>query len=119
MERSLKRVRYEGIRRSGSGEVDYVIINRQCTFSALTREATSTINVAENVIRAIAAQEGISPSRLEFFDLQTHRGYDSKEPGELEYDSLVVDYSKDIRVIDWIPCVCPEEIQELFAEHIG
>ncbi|MBI4132403.1 MAG: hypothetical protein HY474_02110 [Candidatus Sungbacteria bacterium] len=74
--------------------VVYVILGKCCYFSGiercgLGRYATSTINAAESIIKAISGQEGVLISALRWFDLQTHRGY-KRRPGTYELDELLI-----------------------------
>ena len=125
--------------------VVYAIVGDCCYFSGIEKKfRTSTINAADSVITAICKQEGILPDRLRWFDLQTHRGYDSKQPGEFELDELVIlpnpddarrggaeeteiagvtavvitQDTHDIVVNYWISTLCPPDIFLLFREYI-
>jgi len=93
----------------------YVIIDDRCTFTGIT-QTTSTINVAERIVEAIARAEGVTIEVLKFFDLQTHLGY-GKRPGEFEYDRLSFD--QGLYDPSWQPAECPSEIRQLFANQIG
>lgn len=104
----------------------YVIIDNKCYFSGAKNELfTSTINAAESIITAIAKQEGVSVWTLEWFDLQTHCGYSSKQPGQFELDQVVLTenlrgtHIYDFFVKEWDPVSCPDEIRTLFKEYIG
>ncbi|MFH1291782.1 MAG: hypothetical protein ABIH87_01110 [bacterium] len=109
----IKRLRYRGFGRA-VGEVLYVIIADRCTFTGVTK-TTSTINVAEHIVEAIARAECMTVEDLKFFDLQTHLGY-CKKPGEFEYDHLKFD--QGICNPSWEPVECPPEIRQLFADQI-
>lgn len=122
------------------GTVVYVIIGNRCYFSGTKRSygepgggVTTTINAAESILVAIAAQEGIPVMSLRFFDLQTYRGY-HQPPGTFALDELifrrkerrqipkgvvVLDTPEEITVKEWRPTECPPEIEEIFREYIG
>lgn len=80
--RNLKRVEYKGFR-GNNGEVVYRIQGKKVMFSAIQSalEATSSINAAESIVKAICNTEGIDwrkPSffkEYEFYDLTTPLGY--------------------------------------------
>lgn len=96
--------------------VVYAIVGDCCYFSGIEKKLrTSTINAAESIIMAICKQEGVFPNRLRWFDLQTHHGYDSKQPGGFELDEVV--FKHDSKVY-WIPTLCPPDIFLLFREYI-
>ncbi|MDZ7799085.1 MAG: hypothetical protein U5L76_05825 [Patescibacteria group bacterium] len=136
MKARLKRVMYEGAIPRANGYVDYVILAEKCTFTGLSETPTSTINAAGKIILSICREEELEPDNLEFFDLQTAKGYGSKKLGEFVYDQVKFIYhagrpplvKKDGaeiitggQVVDiyWCPTLCPEEVIRLFTEHIG
>lgn len=108
--------------------VAYAIFGNRCVFTADYDACYgSSINFAEGIIAAIAAQEQVPIRSLRFFDLQTHIGYESKKPGTFEYDEIIFTVYEGIRqswgrkldVESWLPSECPQEVQEFFAEQIG
>jgi len=71
--------------------VVYTIVGNRCYFSGIECELrTSTINAAESIMQAISEQEGVPVNRLRWFDLQTHRGYGGKRPGEFKINELAI-----------------------------
>lgn len=98
--------------------VTYVIIAHDCVFTGL--ENGSTINWAEDIIRAICCAESCEYDALTFYDLQTHRGYKGKQPGQYELDRLSVELEDGrVCVRGWIPAPKWPLILETFAEEIG
>ncbi|OGZ45775.1 MAG: hypothetical protein A3C84_00685 [Candidatus Ryanbacteria bacterium RIFCSPHIGHO2_02_FULL_48_12] len=84
----LKTAKYRIGGLEDSGEVVYAIFNKKrIVFSGITKPG-STINYAEDIIRNIAAIEGIDPLIYQWFDLQTHLGYHSREPGVFSFSKL-------------------------------
>jgi len=98
-------------------EFRYVITNDCCTFTAVDAQTTSSINAAEDIVEAICAQEGCQFHQLRFFDLQTHLGYSSKQPGHFEYDEVELESLSGTP--RWIKANLPTEIRTLFAREIG
>lgn len=122
----------------------YTIQGNLCYFSGIEK-GTSTINAADFIISGICAQENRYPSKLRFFDIQTHLGYDSKPSGvwminELIFEvrpssgekrgveKIVVDGeegflftqgSVNICVKHWHHSPCPVDILDLFRPYIG
>ena len=86
----LKTAKYRIGGLEDSGEVVYAIFNKKrIVFSGITKPG-STINYAEDIIRNIAAIEGLDPLIYQWFDLQTHLGYHSREPGVFSFSKLKV-----------------------------
>ena len=124
----LKEVEYPGFRPlRRKGRVAYIIVDAKVFFSGLTHftEATSTINDAEGVVKAICQAEGLDWQKCQFYDIQTHQGY-KKSPGEYCVDRLKVVSRQErgsevLRVKAWHP-IKPEEISpdvlELFKPLI-
>lgn len=114
----------------GSSRVAYIVDGDRVYFTGLDKHGTSTINAAETIVKAIASEEERSWVGLEFFDLQTHTGYTSRNPGQYEIDRLRVKARCDELVIDgWErvlsdtgslgnPAEIPEYILDAFREHI-
>ncbi len=108
------------------GTVFYAILGNSCYFSGINRtggprSATSTINAAEDIITAIAKQEGIPAKKLQFFDLQTQEGY-QKLAGVFELDKVVFEVTDDgvVENLSWSADVpCPPQVQYLFRDLIG
>ncbi|MFA6437258.1 MAG: hypothetical protein WC242_03775 [Candidatus Paceibacterota bacterium] len=101
--------------------IAYVILDEGiCVFTATGRESLSTINCAEDIVRAIARKENKPIKAFRFFDLQTHTGYESKRPGEVEYDQLLLEMIDDelLSVQEWLPEECPAKVREIFREYI-
>jgi hypothetical protein len=101
-------------------KIAYVIFDGGiCVFTAVDASGPSTINCAEDVVRAIARKERKSVEELRFFDLQTHTGYNYKEPGYVLYDELKLSFKGRSLVVDgWKSWECPQEIREVFKEYI-
>ena len=104
-----------------SVKVSYVVTKRQCIFTATTKHPSS-INAAEDIVTQICQAENISPNTHRFFDLQTCRGYSSKEAGEYELDELLISINNEggIEVKDWkvTSFALPTE-EERFRPFIG
>ena len=98
------------------GKVAYVIIGREVFFSGLTR-TTTTINAAEEIIRAICEAEGIRWQDFTFVDIQTHCGY-PKTPGDFEADVLELRSGEELTVEGWRPANLPKEVRQLFDDLI-
>ena len=73
---------------SGTSRVAYVIDGDKVYFCGLNPRGSSTINAASRVIEAIAAKERLPWPGLEFYDIQTRRGYQGKPPGWFEIDRI-------------------------------
>ena len=103
------------------GKVVYLINNSHCVFSGISgREALSTINAAEAIIKAIAAQEGVDLGTLTFFDLQTRAGYPTKLSGEYDLDQLEVAIDgANVEVRNWRPTSLPTTVKKLFTKYIS
>ncbi len=131
----LKKVKYLTASPRHKGEVVYTVLDdRRIIFSGVTKPG-STINFAEDIISNIASQERIEPMAYRWFDLQTHRGYMGRVPGSFKFDELVLAVQEEIEappgvillghqpgaitVEGWHPLSIPEEVAELFREHIG
>src|SRR3990167_3967397 len=101
--------------------VAYVIIGRDCVFSGLETPGT-TINFAEDIIALICEAEQLDPQQVAFYDLQTHRSYPSKEPGEYELDQLALKFGEGrfgFCVESWTPEAKWPLVLKTFAEEIG
>ena len=99
----------------------YVIKGNSCYFSGIEKKkSTSTINAAEEIVKAIVTQENVSVHVLCYFDIQTYKGY-HKFPGEYEVDELIIspEGGKGFHVSSWDPTVLPDNICDLFQEYIG
>ncbi len=96
------------------GYVEYIIQDNNCIFTGITISG-STINYAREIIDAICKKEGINDKNFTFFDLQTHKGYQGKRPGEFEYSILEFSDSK----MTWDNITCLDWIKLLFSDHIG
>ena len=84
----LKETFYEDLSHlSKTTKVVYIIVDGCCYFSGI-ETGTSTINAAENVIQAIAEQEGVSVDSLRYFDIQTRLGGYEREEGCFEINEL-------------------------------
>ncbi len=112
----IKQLRWK--RGTCEGSVSYLIYQGTCIFTATTKYPSS-INGAEYFIEAIRQKEtSFRPQSLTFYDLQTSRGYSSKDPGEFCLDQLTVFWEPTLRVSAWNPVMCPQWLQEAFKEHI-
>lgn len=123
----LKKARYPN--RSSFGpkflKVVYVIKGRECYFTGVQREGTSTTNAAEEIMTAIAEQEHVPVGALEYFDIKTFSS-SCRLPGEYDVDRLVIEMiprsprSKiPFGVVAWKPTGLPDDIALLFREYIG
>lgn len=112
----MKRIAYPNFGK-GRSYVDYQIFDGQrCIFSGVTDGGTSTINAAERIIKAIAEAEKVP---LEFYDLQTQKGYSYYRPGEYSLDLLILKDGRLDSVIAWRPENLPPEVLKAFKNHIG
>jgi hypothetical protein len=124
------------------GDIAYVALGTKIYFCGLSspNEVISTINGAENIVLVIAAKEGRPWRELQFYDVQTHKGY-FKPKGSYEIDQLIFrDEPGRPHVEDWLPVDLsddliaqrrsgikdrselegvPAEVLDLFREHIG
>jgi len=114
---NIRRTTYRGFN-GQEGEVLYVIIDGRCTFTTTSLDTTSSINAAERITLAICADEACNEWQLDFFDLQTRLGYDSKDAGHYDYDQVVLGQGICGNP-EWIPTPLPDEIRQLFAAQIG
>lgn len=73
---------YPNFHALGESVVVYVRHENKVFFSGLNSDATSTINAVEPIIRLICTRENSTPSTLQFYDLQTHRGYANRRIGD-------------------------------------
>ncbi len=108
----LKFLNYPGFA-GGEGAIVYTIDGRNVYFSGLTlpHVATSTINGAERIIALLAAAEGIVPRLVTFFDIQTNRGYATKQPGTFEIEQLRLQCVGDsISVEQWTPVAMSDDL---------
>lgn len=101
----------------------YLLEGRRCVFSGTGKERrVGTINAAERVIKAIAEEEGINPGSVEWFDLQTHLGYEFVRPGKYNYDQVCLGSgtgTAPLQSLRWKPVPCPPEVVAAFREQIG
>ena len=104
------------------GRVVYAIEGSRCVFCGISgRDASSTINAAEEIVEAIVRLDGVDPKTMVFYDLQTTSGYPNKVPGDYDFDRLDVEVAgggQRIIVNDWTPDDCPEDILRKFAKHL-
>jgi hypothetical protein len=110
--------------------VAYHIYGRQIVFTGLHNgddgPRGSTINYAEEVVRAIATQEAIDGRRYTFYDLQTCRGYGGRGGeyyrGSYCLNELELSWPQDgntpNRDVRWIEGHANEEVLSDFAEFI-
>lgn len=119
----LQEVNYAGFTPVSGGKVAYTVVSDKVYFSGLTSplQSTSTINATESVIQAICQAAGLDWTTCEFYDIQTHRGYPQRIPGEWVIDKLhVVCHSSDPHrphVVSWTPLeleLLPQAVFELF-----
>ncbi|MFC1625350.1 hypothetical protein ACFL1O_00505 [Patescibacteria group bacterium] len=120
----LKKLEYKTASPRSTGIVVYAVLKNKCViFSGITSPG-STINFAEEIIESIAAQEKIKVTAYRWFDLQTHRGYKSKEPGNFDFDELILVPGHScsqsaIHAEAWRPQSIPREVVNLFKKYIG
>ncbi len=104
-------------------EVVYGVDGRKIVFSGIrTGVRTSTINAAEDIIRAICRQESISHKQYLFFDLLTHTGYESRElkPGCYKIAQLrITCNSGNVSVEQWMWGRCSPAVENAFDRFIG
>jgi len=115
----FKKLRYRSIHFDPSyGEFVYAFLGKKCVFSGITKNATSTINVAEEIVEAIINKEGLHPFSKTFYDLQTHRRY-QKKPGEFEFDRFKLKIrEKRVRDVTWSREKCPQETLDTFHDFV-
>jgi hypothetical protein len=114
----LKSITYKGFR-GADGEVLYVIADGRCTYCGITPGSTSTINAAERVISAIVNAEGLFPSDVEFYDIQTRAQYEYKKPGSYDFTRVIpVVVDGEIRDATFLNADCPDQIKRLFENQI-
>lgn len=92
----------------------------KCVFNQVPQDesVTSSINLAEDIILAICAQEGIDGSGVRFFDLQTSPPYRDKckQDGEgYEFEELIPADS-GIEIKEWRLVRCPPRVEQDFAQ---
>lgn len=135
-------VEYYGTSRQFVGQVAYVRLGDTVYFTGLMGpdKATSTINAAEDVIRAISAAEQCSWQQLTFYDVETHRGYYKRPTGSYIINRLEVESGQKgrpmvqywhpvamtadmlgrnaVRDLSELPGV-PEEVLQAFSPYIN
>jgi hypothetical protein len=121
----LKRIPYRGQsfdHGEHDGILDYALLpGNRCVFSGITRTpAKSTVNAAEDIILNICGRERVDPCNLQFFDLQTCRGYDFRLE-QYAYSELILKFGLrgSIQDVRWDCTDCPPDVLELFRGHIG
>lgn len=121
-----KTILYPTFQASRPGYLQYAIWGgsrpRKCVFSGITVGVTSTINAAAEVVKAIAAAEGLQSVReMEFYDLLTYRGYHGHDAGVFQFVRLRLSLNRgQITEVDhdWM-VRCPEDVIATFREVIG
>ncbi len=101
-------------------EVAYAIRGDLCVYTSL-QQSGSSIQYAEEIIRAICRVEFMGVDDLWFFDLQTSRGYATTKPGAFELECVVLTFFGDaFLATDWCPVRIEEWgwVQEVFADEI-
>lgn len=91
---TLQEIPYKGFLPHRPGTIAFAMREQLCVFSGLTKEATSTVNAAENVIQALMEHHGWNRDDVKditFSDLHTHRAYAYTE-GMYRYEVLDVGY---------------------------
>jgi len=116
----LKEVRFEIGPAESHCAVKYFIRAQNCYFSGYTPESATTVNDADNIIRAIVEQERIDPFTFTFFDLWTSRGYRTIPKGKHDLKRLALSREREgIHVISWTPVVCPLFVLKAFGVPIS
>lgn len=122
----LKKARYRcyGAGLAGIPDFNYFVYyldSRNCYFSGIeNKNRSGTIIAAEDVIEAIAQNEGVPIWKYRYFDLQNRRGYSHYLPGQYQLDELILDCSlTGLYVKMWKPTPCPPYILEIFRQYIG
>ena len=116
----LKTVPYHRTYKGGIASVAYVILGNKCVFTACQASSEgSSVNNAEDIITAIAEQEGCDPRSLRYFDIKTRTSYGEDlmlrpNPGDFEFDEVVNWWEG----IGWSTTVCPQHVSDLFREYI-
>ena len=93
-----RRVNYDPNRkRNPLNEVCYVMYpKRQIVFTGLhdgyDGGRKSTINAAEDIVRAIAVKENIDPRQYVFYDLETPAGYHGHRQGDYRINRLTIEW---------------------------
>lgn len=112
---------------SGTGAAIYAnignlvpVLGNAVIFTGVSSYARATINGAEEIICAIAEQEGIDLQDTAFYDLQTCRGLDTRREGHFQFDGVTFDLKdgKPIK-LSWRKVECPQRVITLFGGLIG
>lgn len=117
----LKETMYRVFHGDPDENVVYLILGNEVYFTGIldNPRATSTINAAENVVKAIRTAEPQLDQGTIYYDIQTHRGGYGKKPGEYEVDRLVLHWHENqFSVEEWIPDQLPQEVLECFRHLI-
>ena len=81
---------------------------------------TSTIDAAEDIIRAIAAQEDIDPTASVFYDLETYKGYENMKPGQCLLNRIGFDvHNGDVCNVSWHSVTLPSGFMDIFYPLVG
>ncbi len=110
--KNLETVEYPAT--ASTGKVAYLIDGQNIYFSSVRRNATSTVNAAEVIVRVLAELAGQSWRTLIFYDIQTHNGYDGWRRGSYEVNRLIIQPRPGgkFTIEDWEPV-------EMSADLVG
>ncbi|MFX0202142.1 MAG: hypothetical protein ACFFCW_39020 [Candidatus Hodarchaeota archaeon] len=89
-------------------------------YTGVSSHARKTINGAEEIICAIAEQEGIDLQNTAFYDLQTYRGISTRKEGDFDFDKVTFDLKDgEPTNLGWQKVECPQRVITLFGGLIG
>ena len=123
----LKTIQFENCLSDKLGVAYFIFNDNLCVFTALDDACMgSSINNAEEIIKAICDQERVDPFCLRFFDLQTRTsyggGFGKHRPGDFEFDEvIIVPYRQRIQGFNaesWRITKCPSQVITKFAAFI-
>lgn len=96
----LKKVAYLDDGRVDSPEVVYLVYRNKIYFTGISAGKKSTINAAEDVIKAICKTEGLRRQDYVFYDVICQSSYAGYASGEYRISRLIIQPSgDDFRVI--------------------
>ncbi len=118
---AFKKVHYQGNSRHKGNPVTYIRFGDQIVFMGMTSNCTSTINAAEEIVNEIAKREGVHPSTVTFYDLQTRQGYSHIRSGDFVIDELVcqIENGVVVGILEWREGHCEYEALRYFQGFIS
>ncbi len=123
----LTTAQFENNRKEKLGIAYFIFNDHLSVFTALDDACMgSSINNAEEIIKAICNKERVDPFCMRFFDLQTRTSYGGGlrklKPGDFEFDEvLIVPSSQRIQGFHadcWKLTKCPSQVIKKFAAFI-